>query len=452
MRPHRSRTALVFLAAFMALGEVQGARAEYPVNHDREPVYEHYDALRDEIVGLTQITDEALRTTALDAIWERLVGGHQVPFVDGDRVAFLYRGSAATVAWAGDFSGWQPVSGTQVPGTDLWVLEQTFHADSRLDYKVVRNGSWILDPNNPLFMYSGFGPNSELRMPEYVFPVETVRRAGVARGGLTANARIATSRLAHDVNVRVYTPAGYDEERLKDLPVVYVTDGHEYLDDRLGAMVTVMDNLIADGALRPMIAVFVDPRDPDQPSLNRRSDLYVNNSAFVAFLAEDLVPLIDEHFRTDASAGARTIMGTSLGGLHAAYTTALRPDVFGNAGVQSPAFWAYDGIYDWYRTLDLQDEIRISMTSGAEYDGNGGSTMDAILSERGFEYRYIEVNEGHSWGQWRGLLDELLIDLVGPPVGVPEPASGALLAGGLAALSVRSGSAVRKDRRGDEVE
>ncbi|QDU70938.1 alpha/beta hydrolase [Mucisphaera calidilacus] len=424
------------------------SHGQYDPFFEREQPYGSYEELRAEVMALPAITDDGERTAALNALWSNLVSSNQVPYVFDDRVAFLYRGVASSVSWAGDFSGWRPVAGENVPGTDLWVLERTFHADSRLDYKVIRNGAWVLDPINPLTMWSGFGPNSELRMDGYEFPMETVRRPEVPRGTVTGNARVETPHLPYDVNVRVYTPAGYAEEGLKDLPVVYVTDGHEYLDERLGGMVTVLDNLIADEVLRPVIAVFVDPRDP-QTGQNRRAEQYIDNGNFVAFLAEDLVPLIDRNFRTDASATARTIMGTSLGGLNAAYTTALRPDVFGNAGVQSPAFWTFTEIYGWYQTLDLQDQVRISMTGGAEYDGTGGATMDVILGANGYDYSYLEVNEGHSWGQWRGLLDTILVDLVGPPAEIPEPGTLTVMAGA-AALLKRPVSAGRKGRSDSE--
>ncbi len=142
--------------------------------------------------------------------------------------------------------------------SDVWMRVYPFPEAARLDYKLVRNGTWILDPANPHQQWSGFGPNSELRMPAWVFPSETVRDPQVPAGAFTPSLSLASTNLGYTVRYRVYTPAGYDA--LSDLPVVYVTDGHEYADDRLGAFRIVLDNLIADGRAEPAIAVFIDPR------------------------------------------------------------------------------------------------------------------------------------------------------------------------------------------------
>jgi enterochelin esterase-like enzyme len=35
--------------------------------------------------------------------------------------------------------------------------------------------------------------------------------------------------------------------------------------------------------------------------------------------------------------------------------------------------------------------------------------MKTILEAKGYPLQYKEVNEGHSWGNWRALIDEPLI-------------------------------------------
>lgn len=59
----------------------------------------------------------------------------------------------------------------------------------------------------------------------------------------------------------------------------------------------MIDNLIADDKLQRTIAVFIDPRDPDLPSANRRASEYITNPDYSNFVAHELVPVIDANYR-----------------------------------------------------------------------------------------------------------------------------------------------------------
>ena len=384
-------------------------------NYVRQQLYPSYQDFKSNLLATVGIADPTQRTTALNNLWSTLQSAGQVPYAQDNQVAFLYRGSGSSVVWPGDFNGWNSAAsswqGTQFPGTNLWIVEKTLPTDARLDYKVVVNGNWILDPANSLQMWGGFGPNSELRMPDYVFPQETVRQAGIPQGTLTGNITTASTHLGYSVNHRVYTPAGYDAENLSDLPVVYVTDGHEYAADYLGSMVVVLDNLIAAGELQPTMAVFIDPRDPNNAGNNRRASEYTGNANFANFVSDELVPLVDTNFRTQAIADARVILGTSYGGINSAYFGAMRSDVFGKIAVQSPAS---SSIFNQYGSLPLQDDLELFVTAGTINDGGTGVSFTNLLNSQGYDYSFVQTNESHSWGQWRGLLDDILMGLIGP--------------------------------------
>jgi enterochelin esterase family protein len=396
--------------------------AQSPPNPDyvRQPLFDSYADFKSHLQSIVTIADPTERNNALNTFWTTLQNAGQVPYAQGNQYAFLYRGAAGSVQFAGDLNGWNPSAGpaTNYAGTNLWIREGTLPADARTDYKIVlNNNNWILDPANPLQMWSGIGAaNNELRMPDYVFPRETVRDPATPRGSLTNNITVSSTNLGYTVNYRVYTPHNYAAGQLRDLPVVYVTDGHEYLADHLGSMVVVLDNLIAAGDLEPAIAVFIDPRQPGNPGNNRRINEYGMNPNFANFVANELVPAIDTAYRTDDTAKARTILGTSMGGLNAAYFGAVKGNVFQNIAPQSPAYNQNSSIYSLYQNNDLRflDIFQTNGTLGG--DGNGANTMANIWTSRGYDFNRLIANEGHSWGQWRGQLDDILTTLIGPPL------------------------------------
>jgi enterochelin esterase-like enzyme len=384
-------------------------------NYVRQPLFNSYAEFKNQLTSIVGIADATERNNALNAFWTTMQNAGQVPYAQGNQYAFLFRGNASTVQFAGDFNGWNnPQAATNYAGTNLWIREGTLAADGRTDYKVVVNSSWILDPANPLQMWSGIGTaNNELRMPSYVFPQETVRNPATPRGSLSGNITHTSTSLGYAVNYRVYTPFNYAASQLRDLPVVYVTDGHEYLADHLGSMVITLDNLIASGDLQPTIAVFIDPRNPTNGT-NRRLSEYNMNANFANFVANELVPAVDAAYRTDPSADARTILGTSMGGLAAAHLGATKSNVFQNIAPQSPAYNQNSAIYSLYQNNDLQflDIFQTNGTLGG--DGTGANSMANIWTARGYDFDRIIANEGHSWGQWRGQLDSILTTLIGP--------------------------------------
>ena len=370
-----------------------------------------------------QIADAGARRSAVDSAWATVEG--RVPFVRADSALFLWRGSARSVAVAGDMTGWRPTAELRRVGeTDVWLRLDRFPETARLDYKLVVDGSdWRLDPANPHQQWSGFGPNSELRMSAWAPSPWTDRQPDVPRGALSPARTIESDDYPHPVTYRVWTPAGYDA--LDELAAVYVTDGHEYADARLGALPDVLDNLIAAGRIPPCIAVFIDPRSG---GTNRRQEQYVQNEAFASLVATDLVAAVDAAYRTDARREARTILGTSLGGLFAVSLGLEHPDVFATLAPQSPAFWVSGGSLGWtgptiYERVASAPSLpfRIAMTTGTIRDAEDGAReMRDALVARGVELTYVEVPEGHSWGNWRALLDDVLVALL-PPIPMHRP-------------------------------
>lgn len=371
--------------------------------------------LENTLLKINDITNTGERNTQVTALWDSLKSNNTIPFVRDDSVMFLYKGSADLVQWAGDFNGWNPTAngftGELLDSINIWYLKKQFPTDARLDYKVVINSNnWIMDPANSNVQYSGFGPNSELRMSQWTADTITFAIDGATTGNLSDWTKIQSSQLGYKLQYKVYLPHNYAS--LENLPVIYVTDGQEYSDSRLGNMITVLDNLIYLESIEPIIAVFVDPRNPDNLSTNRRADQYTGKISYANFLADELKIFIDNNYKTNPSAEVTAILGTSLGGWNSTYVGFNRSDKFNLLGIHSPAYYD-EGLFTKVENTDKLP-LKMFMSTGVIYDTQDGARrMKSIFESKGYDFRYIEVNEGHSWGNWRALLDEPLIYFYG---------------------------------------
>lgn len=361
--------------------------------------------------------DTAGNNPSLDSAWLSFVRGGKVPLVEGDSVAFLYRGKAKSVRWMGDFNRWGSDTkfesrGIQVGSSNLWIWKYRFPEDARLDYKIfIDESRWILDPANPRQQWSGVGggtPNSELRMTKWQEDPIHKPAAFASRGHMESDILLHSEVLEYQFTYSVYLPVGYND--LGKLPVIYVTDGYEYMHPRMGDMVTVLDNLIAAQKIVPIIAVFIDHREPVNRTNNRRMDELAMNDKYLKFFTDELIPHIEASYRCEPGAAHRAVLGTSMGGLNAAYFVFAKPGVFSMAGIQSPAFYTKPQIYSLCEQAG-GIPMKISMTSGTINDTcDGGRKMKTILDANACTYTYREVNEGHSWGNWRNLIDDILVD------------------------------------------
>ncbi len=318
------------------------------------------------------------------------------PIVRGDTAWFVFRSdSAKSVVLSGDFNRWHPVRDTlrPIPGAGLFVRPERFEPDARLDYKFRVDGKdWILDPLNPNTCTGGFGPNSEIAMPDYASPPEIARNPLIPHGSLDSLVFRSLS-LGNERPVFVYLPPGFPDQARSVFPLLLVTDGGEYI--TLGSMRNILDNLIHSGAIPRVIAVFVNPLDRNQE--------YWANPDYERMLSLELVPWIEARYPTVRQPGGRAILGASLGGLTALDTYLSHPDVFGLCVSQSGAFWV-DG-------AAMVDRVRKAGSVAGRVSLDWGTyepeipelnrTVAALLSERGARVRTAEFHEGHSWGSWR---------------------------------------------------
>jgi enterochelin esterase-like enzyme len=323
-------------------------------------------------------------------------------------VSFLYLGTAQRVGVPADFNGWRPAADTmrRIEGTDFFYLSKTIDIAARFEYKFAVDSTWILDPCNPRQAIGGYGPNSEIWMPAYRPPPEILPREGTPRGTIDT-LEFSSRILGRTHPVFVYRPAGYARS-LNQYPVIFVTDGGEYLS--LALMNTIMDNLIADGAIPPIIGVFIDPRtDPSDSRTSTRMADYTFSDDFVRALTDELRPQLLARYRLLREPEQTAIVGASLGALIATYAAFTRPDIFGLCAAQSPA-------YDWQddRMIALvasspRKPFRIHIDTGTLRDAKEHAyIMRDTMQGKGYPVHYEEHPEGHNWVNWRARIGTFL--------------------------------------------
>jgi Putative esterase len=154
----------------------------------------------------------------------------------------------------------------------------------------------------------------------------------------------------------VYLPPGYDNSDDR-LPSIYVIQG---LTGQIDAwrnrspfrknFPELTDELLASGDCPPCVVVFVDAWTSvggsqfiDSPGTGR----------YLTYICDELVPFVDEHYRTLAEAGNRGITGKSSGGYGAMVDPMLRPDVFGGLATH-----AGDALFEMCYLPEFRKSVR----------------------------------------------------------------------------------------------
>ncbi|HLQ52814.1 MAG TPA: alpha/beta hydrolase-fold protein [Streptosporangiaceae bacterium] len=177
----------------------------------------------------------------------------------------------------------------------------------------------------------------------------------------------------------VYLPPGYDDERDRRYPAVYVIQGytgHLAMWRNRSAyrqpFPETADAVFASGQAPPAVVVYVDAWTAYGGSQFVDSH---GTGRYHSYLCDEVVPWVDQHYRTAASSACRAIMGKSSGGFGAMITPMLRPDLFG-----ALATHAGDALYENCYIPEFGTAVR----QLREYDGDIWQWWDDFRSRVSF--------------------------------------------------------------------
>jgi len=307
--------------------------------------------------------------------------------------------------WAAGATGQDPSIGvpTRIEGTEWSYLEASIYTNARAEYVLLSATEAVADPKNPRTVTAFAGPRSEVRMPQWVAQPEIDETAEVPSGTVVGEA-VASKALGSPRRVWFYTPPGYEASQ-DWYPVLYVLDGGNYV-ERMRTP-TILDRLIARKAIPPVVAVFVEPAD--------RQEEYSRNVRWRAFMATELVPLVDKRFRTFPAPEKRLVLGSSLSAYGAVDLAVEYPMVFGLCAALAPPAQTPTVITNQAKGQQAIRAVRFFVLAGT-YDSMamGGRKLRTALDIGTGAVTYVEVPEGHSIETFRGHLDEAINALLPP--------------------------------------
>jgi enterochelin esterase family protein len=330
------------------------------------------------------------------------IGARKVPIVEEMRVTFLLDDATAERAFViGDWTEWKPVPMARVANSKLWFRTETFPKGAVLEYKLISGTTIILDPANSAIASNGLGgSNSVLTMPDYRAETRIEPPAPEHRGRMET-LEVESAILKNRRAIQVWLPAAYDRETSRRFPVLFLHDGPDYI---LRAKAPqIVDHLIAERRIPPLILVFVPP-------LDRMAEYWRRSSDYVRFAVEELVPTLDARYRTVSAPEARAVGGASLGGLISLRLAMARPDLFGSVLSQSGAFWVDGRAVEKEIAGGTGLRAKVWMDYG-EYEPtirDSNRSLAATLKARRVRHREQWRPAAHNWTAWRDRLADAL--------------------------------------------
>ena len=253
--------------------------------------------------------------------------------------------------------------------------------------------------------------------------------------------------LGRALSYDIYLPPG-SEGGGRDYPVLYLLHGGGTGQPSdwftLAGIDQVLDRLIAEGRIRPLIAVAPDGRRPDDGPASYFLDDADGAARWQTAFLEDVMPVVEA--RHPVLPDRRAVMGLSMGGFAALVYRLDHPDLFAGAAALSPALrtdeqlmaLSPDDYADRFATLlgpGLAGKARLTdrwngfspaaMASTASslsripsiYVDTGSddsffegtAQLHIALRDAGIRHRFRVSERGHDWPAWRAMLEGALL-------------------------------------------
>ena len=334
-------------------------------------------------------------------------------------VTFNYRNmKAKTVSVDVQFAGRKEMKKDEMTG--LWSVTLGPAAADMYPYNFVVDGVSIMDPQcEQYFPNEGF-KNSLLEIPGKTALPHDIKN--VPHGSMEYVNYFSKS-LNYTNNALVYLPPSYYKDTQKTYPVFYLISGTTDTEEvyyKVGRVNYILDNLIAEGKAKEMIVVLpygnpnkLVPQKPqaDMPATRFGNDVFSND------LVCDLMPYIEQTYRTINDREHRAIGGFSRGGNQGLYNGLSNLDKFSYLCSYS-SFTSTDipNVYD--NAKETNSKINLFWLGVGTDDFLYGNARDytEFLDKKGIRSvkEYTHDKFGHTWMNAKYFLDHTLQLLFNP--------------------------------------
>jgi enterochelin esterase family protein len=347
-------------------------------------------------------------------------------FLNDGKITFrCFAPEAKKVEISGNWmQGW----GTKVAlmRNDTGMFELTIDAlpSELYTYSYFVDGVKTIDPNNVLTIRDRTQYESSFLVPGdkgNLYAVNDVPH-GILEEIWYPSPTLKLTRLMY-----IYTPPGYRESKV-NYPVLYLLHGGGGDEGgwiAQGRAPQILDNLLAQGKIKPMIVVMTNgnPTDAAAPMVGAKkatvdpsNPMNMGSGKFEESLVKDVIPFIDKNYRTLANKDNRAVTGLSMGGIQTMNLAFNYSEMFSWFGVMSMGLvdMSRFGVKDdpELRKKNLEklraSKVKLYWIACGKQDFvyKGAQDLRKFLDDNKFPYEYRESDGGHTWPEWRIYLSE----------------------------------------------
>lgn len=372
-----------------------------------------------------------LACLGLPALAQQAIGGGQEivsPEIHEDQtVTFSIQApKAEEVKLRGD---WMPVEGW-IPGSEemeknekgLWTYTTEVLEPELYGYVFLVDGLRVNDPNNA-FLSRDIASNTNIFImgegQADLYRVNEVPHGSVTRRWYDSPGNNMARRIT------IYTPPSYEtsSERYPVLYLLHGAGGDEEAWVELGRATQILDNLIAQGKVEPMIVAMPNGNVIQDAAPGEGTKGYYKPAFMVPKTMDgtyeetfkDIMSFVESSYRVKADKAHRAVAGLSMGGYHSLHISRYYPNTFDYVGLFSAAILPNQNVSSKvYQNID--ETLIQQMENGyklywigigkTDFLYKNNTEFKAKLDAMGMPHTYRESEGGHVWKNWRIYLSE----------------------------------------------